>query len=119
MSSKTDKKIQHHGSIASYLTGFLLSVILTLVAYIPVVIHINTQHKFPSHTVIIPVILAFAVLQLFVQLVYFLHLGVDARNRWSLLFFISTVLIILIIVIGSIWIMANLNYNMLPQQVNT
>ncbi len=57
-------------------------------------------------------LLALAVLQMAVQLYFFLHLSEEQKPRWknvSLLFTISTVLIV---VCGSLWVMTHLNYNM-------
>jgi plastocyanin len=44
--------------------------------------------------------------------VFFLHLGREKKPRWNLLFLISTIGIILVVVVGSIWIMNHLHYNM-------
>ena len=57
-------------------------------------------------------IIGFAVLQLVVQVVFFLHLGREKKPRYNLLFLISTVGIILVVVVASIWIMNHLHYNM-------
>jgi len=46
-----------------------------------------------------------------VQMVFFLHIG--RGSRWKLLTFIFTIIVVGIVVIGSIWIMHNLNYNMM------
>ena len=94
----------------SYLTGFILSVILTLAAYFAVTNHASNA---------LLIILALAVVQLVVQLVFFLHLNQGSDRHWNLTVFFSTVSIILILVIGSIWIMNHLNYNMTPGDMNT
>ena len=93
----------------SYLTGFILSVALTLAAYFAVI-------NYASHAAIIILILALA--QLVVQLIYFLHLGQGANGHWNLTALFSTISIILILVVGSLWIMNHLNYNMSPDQMN-
>lgn len=103
---------QPHGSISSYIIGFILSLFLTLAAYFMVTLHLLT---------LIPLtiaILVLAVLQLLVQLIFFLHLGKEQGPRWHLVFFISTVGTVLLIVVASIWIMAHLNYNMMPSQMD-
>jgi cytochrome o ubiquinol oxidase operon protein cyoD len=98
------------GTYKSYITGFVLSVILTLAAYFAVV------SEAPKALVII---LLLAIAQLFVQLIFFLHLLSKGSNRgWNLAILISAFSIILILVIGSIWIMNHLNYNMTPQDIN-
>lgn len=63
-------------------------------------------------------ILAFG--QFVVQLVYFLHLGTEQKPRWKLLVFWFMIVVVLIVVVGSLWIMYNLNYNMImpPENMN-
>lgn len=95
----------------SYLTGYLISIFLTLGAYFSVV------GKLFSGNMLTAVILIFAIFQLVVQLVFFLHLRNEKNPRWNLILFLSTASIILIIVVASLWIMANLNYNMTPQDM--
>jgi cytochrome o ubiquinol oxidase operon protein cyoD len=106
-----------HGSIATYTIGFVLSLILTLIAYGAVEIHRNSGHTILSLELVIPLILSLAVLQLFVQLIFFLHVGIDKKNPWNLIFLTSTVSIILIVILASLWIMYHLNYNMMPQEI--
>lgn len=114
--SKQDIIVSHHkvqhGTVKSYSIGFLYSIGLTIVAYDLVVGH------FFSKTTTIVAILILAVLQLFVQLFFFLHLGKEAKPRWNTLAFIFMMVILLIVVVGSLWIMANLNYHsMTPQEI--
>jgi plastocyanin len=61
------------------------------------------------------VILAFAFVQVVIQVVFFLHLGRGPKPRWNLYFFISTLVIVGFVVGGSIVIINNLHYNMAPQ----
>ncbi|MCX2956547.1 MAG: cytochrome C oxidase subunit IV family protein, partial [Candidatus Regiella insecticola] len=49
-----------------------------------------------------------------VHLVYFLHMNGSSEERWNLGAFLFTILVIAIIVVGSLWIMYNLNINMMP-----
>lgn len=104
-------------TLTSYFIGFFASIALTFLAYILVMMH-NSRHELISSNALIPAILALAVIQLIIQLVFFLHLLKESRPRWNLVILISTVGIILIMVIGSIWIMNHLNYNMTQQRVN-
>ena len=96
-------------SYKSYITGFILSLALTLSAYFAVTHHVSN---------ILPIILALAVIQVAIQLIFFLHVWSETNPRWNLVFFISTLSIICILVVGSIWIMNHLNYNMTPSQMN-
>ncbi|OGE73783.1 MAG: cytochrome o ubiquinol oxidase subunit IV [Candidatus Doudnabacteria bacterium RIFCSPLOWO2_02_FULL_42_9] len=94
----------------SYLLGFILSILLTVAAYLLVV------NNMLSQGVLIIVILALAVIQLWVQLIMFLHLGQETGPRWKLISWISTASVLLIVVIGSIVIMNNLNYHVPSDQ---
>jgi hypothetical protein len=61
-------------------------------------------------------ILGFAVLQMLVQIFFFLHLGRGPKPLYNVAFFVSTVGIILVVVFGSIFIIDHLHYNMAPPQ---
>ncbi len=100
--------------ILSYVTGFLLSLILTLTAYTLVILHQGSYQSIFSSNSLLIFILILAVIQLIVQLLFFLHLSQERKPYWNSVFLISTVGIILIVVVGSIWIMSNLRYNMMP-----
>ncbi len=106
------------GSLASYVAGFVLSVVLTLAAYVIVRIHLSSGSFALPHAVLIPAILGLAVVQLVIQLFFFLHIGKESGPRWNLAVLAATIGLIFIIVVGSIWIMNHLNYNMTPQEIN-
>lgn len=90
-----------------YSVGFVLAVASTLLAY-----WLVANHVF-SGTALVASITVLAVLQLVVQMVFFLHLGQGREARWNLTSFFFMLLILVIIVAGSLWIMHNLNYNMM------
>lgn len=48
-----------------------------------------------------------------VHLVYFLHMNTSSEERWNLVALLFTAMIIGIVVVGSLWIMYNLNINMM------
>src|SRR5271154_1342220 len=104
----------------SYITGYISSVLLTLAAYALIEIHITSLHETFSHPFLTVAILVLAVVQLIVQLIFFLHLGGGPEGRWNLVIFGPTLAIVLILVVGSLWIMNHLNYNMMasPTQMN-
>jgi len=104
--------------IKSYFLGFLISFILTVCAYSAVSIHLSSNHTTPSDETLMLLLPALAVIQLFVQLIFFLHIGVSSKTRLNLVFLISTGMVILLVVVGSLWIMSHLNYNMTPHEVN-
>ena len=90
----------------NYITGFIISIVLTVAAYLMVVEHLLNDQ------ILIFVIIGLALIQLWVQLIFFLHLDYEKGPRWNLAFFLSTIGIVLIVVIGSLWIMENLSYHM-------
>ena len=66
-----------------------------------------------SHSTILAVVVGMAVIQVIVHLVYFLHMNTSSEERWNLVALLFTVMIIGIVVVGSLWIMYNLNINMM------
>ncbi len=97
----------NHGSLKSYIIGFILSILLTIIPYVLVVNHVLASES----TFIAIVVLA--VLQLLVQLIFFLHLSTAPAYRNTLLSFIFTVIVLFILVAGTLWIMYNMNVNMM------
>lgn len=97
----------------TYISGFVLSLLLTFGAYLAV-----THHAFAGGA-LIAVIVALAVAQALVQLFFFLHLGNEMRPRWKLVVLLFMLLVLAILVAGSLWIMYNLNYNMSPHDADT
>ena len=105
-------KPEEQGNILTYSTGFVLSVLLTVSAYLTVARHLFAGWQLTSALVTL------AILQLMVQLVFFLHLGRETKPRWKLLVFWGMLGVLCILVFGSLWIMNNLNYHMMtPQQI--
>lgn len=98
-------------SIITYSVGFLSSIILTLAAYAIVVQ--NTIRSALSPASIAILLAVFASIQLAVQLIFFLHLTEEAKPRWKLMSFLFAFIILGIIVIGSLWIMFDLNSRMM------
>lgn len=104
----------------TYIAGYVLSTILTLTAYVLVSTHISHHHTYPSDQFMKISLLVLAVVQLFVQMILFLGLGRDKKPRWNTYTFVFAGIIVLIVVIGSLWIMSNLNYRMMysPEEIN-
>ena len=97
-----------HGSKRSYLTGFLLSVILTA---IPFWLVMSGTLPGPA-TAIIVVLLA--LVQIGVHTYYFLHVNTRSEGGWTLLAFVFTAILVVIVIAGSLWIMYHLHGNMMP-----
>lgn len=99
-----------YGSIKSYIVGFLLSLVFTFIPYYLVVNQKLTDN------ILLATILGFAVLQMLVQIFFFLHLGRGPKPLYNVVFFVSTVGILLVVVGGSVIIINNLRYNMGPAE---
>jgi len=102
-------------TLKAYVIGFIVSLLLTLLTFLLVSMHIdpvNKQHLFSTNGLILS-IMALAVLQLFVQSACFLRLNSSKEGRWELMPFLFIIFIVLIFVFGSLWIMYNLNANMM------
>lgn len=107
--SPTDHAGASHGSAKSYLIGFILSVILTVIPFGMV------MAGSASHNLLIAAVIGCAVVQIVVHLVYFLHLNTSSEQRWNVVALVFAILIIAIVVVGSIWIMMNAHHNMMIQ----
>lgn len=99
-------------TLRSYVTGFVLSLVLTIGAYLLVTSHpaLSSQDAFLA-------IAALACAQFAVQMKYFLHIGAWPASRDRLIAIGFAVVVVLIVVSGSLWIMDSLNARMMPSQV--
>lgn len=93
--------------VMRYAIGFIAALGLSVAAYL-----VATQGWIDSRSVAMLTLLVLAVVQLVVQLICFMHLSLHGRSRNRSLSFAFTILMMLIIVVGSIWIMRNLDYRM-------
>ena len=98
-----------HSTLKGYVTGFLLAVVLTV---LPFWLVMGKVFDKPHITAI--VILAIAAVQIVVHMIYFLHMNSKLEKGWSLLALIFTVMLLVIMLTGSIWVMYHLNTNMMP-----
>jgi cytochrome o ubiquinol oxidase subunit IV len=105
------KEIQRewHGTLKSYVIGFIISFVLTAISFSLVI------SRLFSDQILIYTILGLAIAQGIAQLLFFLHVGQEeAKPRWASIAFCFTVFILLIVLIGSLWIMHDLNDRMMP-----
>ena len=98
-----------HGSLKGYLIGFFLSVVLTAIPFWMVMTGAIDNKQ---ATAII--VMAFAVVQIIVHMVFFLHMTPASEGGWSMLALIFTVILVVIVLSGSLWVMYHLNANMMP-----
>lgn len=98
-----------HATRRGYVTGFLLSAVLTAV---PFWLVMTGAISSVQTTAIIVIALAFV--QIIVHTFFFLHVNRQSEGGWTLLAFIFTLVIVAIVIAGSLWIMYHLNTNMMP-----
>ncbi len=97
-----------HYSLKDYTIGFILSVILTAIPFWLVMGNVLA----PEMTKF--VIMGFAAVQLVVHMMYFLHLNSKSENGWNMMALILTIILLVIVLSGSIWVMYHMNANMMP-----
>ena len=98
-----------HGTRRSYVTGFLLSAVLTAIPFWLVMTGVLESAQTTA-----VIVIAFAVIQIVVHTVCFLHVNTRAEGGWTLMAYVFTAVIVLIVIAGSLWIMYHLNTNMMP-----
>ncbi|MCO5089989.1 cytochrome o ubiquinol oxidase subunit IV [Bosea sp. (in: a-proteobacteria)] len=99
-----------HGSLGGYVTGFLLSVVLTAIPFWLVM-----NDVLGSATLTAFAIMAFAAVQIVVHMVFFLHVNGRSEGGWNLMGLIFTLVVVGIVLAGSLWVMYHLNANMMPE----
>lgn len=97
-----------HGDVRSYMIGFVLAAALTAVPF-----GLIMSGVLPDGAAG-PVCMAFAAVQIVVHLIYFLHMNPASSRSWNGAAFVFTIIILLILMVGTLWVMHNMNLNMMP-----
>lgn len=103
----TSRAGESHGSAKSYIAGLLICAVLTI---IPFAVVMTGALSRPATLILL---VAFAVIQVIVQLVYFLHMNRSSEEGWNLISFVFTLVILFIIVGLSIWIIWSMHFYMM------
>lgn len=98
-----------HGSVKTYMTGFILSVILTAIPFWLVMGKVVKDSTTTGY-----ILLTFAAVQIVVHMIYFLHMNSKSEGGWNMLSLIFTTILVVIMLAGSLWVMHHLNHNMMP-----
>jgi cytochrome o ubiquinol oxidase subunit IV len=98
-----------HGSLKGYVTGFVLSVILTAIPFWLVMAHVIVDSRVAGL-----VVMGIGFIQIIVHMVYFLHMNTKSEGGWTMLALIFTIVMVVITLAGSIWVMYHENVNMMP-----
>lgn len=98
-----------HGSMRDYVTGFVLSVILTAIPFFLVMSGLAGSGRLTAFLV-----LGCAVIQIIVHMIYFLHMNLRSEAGWTMISLVFTIVVLVIAVIGTIWVMYHMDANMMP-----
>jgi cytochrome o ubiquinol oxidase subunit IV len=98
-----------HGSFSSYVTGFVLSVVLTAIPFWLVMGNVLDDTLRTSI-----IIMALAAVQIVVHMIYFLHMNTKSEGGWTFIALVFTLTLVVITLAGSIWVMYHLDQNMMP-----
>lgn len=99
-----------HSTFSGYMVGFILSVILTAIPFWLVMSKVIADRN----TAVL-VLGGFAVLQILVHMVCFLHMNGKLEGGWTMLSTIFTVVFVAIGISGTLWVMFHMNTNMMPE----
>lgn len=99
----------NHGSVKSYMIGFVLSVILTAIPF-----GLVMYPSLPKNLTVL-IIVALAAIQVVVHLVYFLHMDGSKEQRSNVTTFLFTVMVIALLVGLSLWIMFSIHTSMMAK----
>lgn len=94
--------------VRNYLLGLFFAVVLTICSFWAATSHMIWAPAVPVAIVV------FAIAQMGVHLVFFLHITTGPDNTNNVLALAFGVMVVFLLVTGSIWIMYHLNHNMMP-----
>jgi cytochrome o ubiquinol oxidase operon protein cyoD len=94
--------------VLGYLIGLGLAILLTATSFFVAGTDLVWQPSIPVAIIVL------AIAQMGVHLVFFLHITTGPDNSNNVLALAFGLLIVFLVIGGSLWIMANLNHNMLP-----
>jgi cytochrome o ubiquinol oxidase operon protein cyoD len=98
-----------HATQKGYLIGFGLSVVLTAIPF-----GLVMSGLIGSNQVTAFVVMAFALAQIVVHMIYFLHMDTKSEAGWTVMALIFTIVLIAIALSGSLWVMYHMTTNMTP-----
>jgi len=94
--------------VIGYLTGLGLAILLTATSFFVAGTDLVWQPSIPVALIVL------AIAQMGIHLVFFLHITTEPDNTNNVLALAFGILIVILVIGGSLWIMANLNHNMMP-----
>ncbi|WP_019220787.1 cytochrome o ubiquinol oxidase subunit IV, partial [Bartonella senegalensis] len=100
----------HSPSTGSYLVGFILAVLFTLGSFVPVMYGMMDSWAISTK---VAYLIGMAIIQIIVQIVFFLHLNSGPDAKWNLSALWFAVICVFVIIGGTWWAISHLNYNMM------
>ena len=94
--------------VLGYLVGLGLAILLTATSFFVAGTDLVWQPSIPVAIIVL------AIAQMGVHLVFFLHITTGPDNTNNVMALAFGLLIVFLVIGGSLWIMANLNHNMMP-----
>ena len=94
--------------ITGYVVGLALALLLTATSFFIAGTNLVWEPSIPVALIVL------AIAQMGVHLVFFLHITTGPDNTNNVLALAFGLLIVFLVIGGSLWIMANLNHNMMP-----
>ena len=94
--------------LRGYAIGFGLATLLTVASFVTLRSQIVWAPAIPLALIV------FAIAQMGVHLVFFLHVTTGPDNTNNVMALAFGVLIVMLVIGGSVWIMSNMNRNMMP-----
>ncbi|NVK46644.1 MAG: cytochrome o ubiquinol oxidase subunit IV [Rhodobacteraceae bacterium] len=98
-----------HGTMGQLMIGFALAAILTIIPFYLVMAEVEM-----SRTALVGIIMGLGAVQIIVHLVFFLHLNTTSEEGSTFMATLLAVIILVIVLAGSLWVMHNMNENMMP-----
>jgi cytochrome o ubiquinol oxidase subunit IV len=111
LSLKEIKK-EWHGTLSAYLIGLVASLLFTTLSFFLVI------ERPLSEPYLVYSIVSLALIQAIFQLRFFLHLGQEAKPRWESIVFYFMVMVLLIVALGSLWIMYDLDQRVMRMEMS-
>jgi len=103
-----EKDVSGKFRVLGYLTGLALAILLTATSFFVAGTDLVWQPSIPVAIIVL------AIAQMGVHLVFFLHITTGSDNTNNVMALAFGLLIVFLVIGGSLWIMANLNHNMMP-----
>ena len=109
MSAHSHSESHGHGTMGQLMIGFALAAILTIIPFYLVMAEVEM-----SRTALVGIIMGLGAVQIVVHLVFFLHLNTTSEEGSTFMATLLAVIILVIVLAGSLWVMHNMNENMMP-----